>query len=112
MEWRGILIGVVSFLVIGLFHPIVIKCEYYFTEKCWPVFLVGGIIACGVSLFIENIVASAIVAIFGFSMLWSIIELKEQTQRVERGWFPANPRRAQKKQAHSEDTAVPEEETV
>ena len=105
MEWSGVLIGAVSFLVIGLFHPIVIKCEYYFTEKCWPVFLVGGVLTCAAALFMESIVASAITAIFGFSMLWSIIELKEQTQRVARGWFPANPNR---KKAQEGSTAAGE----
>lgn len=111
MEWYGVLIGAVSFLVIGLFHPIVIKCEYYFTDKCWPVFLVGGLAACGVALTIENIVVSAIVAIFGFSMLWSIIELKEQTERVARGWFPANPNRV-KKQEQAKTVVSGEEKAI
>ena len=29
LYFKGLLIGVFSFLVIGLFHPIVIKTEYY-----------------------------------------------------------------------------------
>ena len=29
----------------------------------------------------------------GFSSLWSIIELFKQKKRVERGWFPRNPKR-------------------
>ena len=28
MNFNGILVGVVTFLLIGLFHPIVIKAEY------------------------------------------------------------------------------------
>ena len=31
LNGSGILIGLASFLLIGLFHPIVIKCEYYFS---------------------------------------------------------------------------------
>ena len=31
--------------------------------------------------------------VIGFSCFWSIVELKQQTKRVERGWFPKNPRR-------------------
>ena len=32
------------------------------------------------------------VGVFGFSCLWSIIELFKQHERVEKGWFPANPK--------------------
>ena len=31
----GIAIGLSTFLVIGLFHPLVIKGEYYFGTRCW-----------------------------------------------------------------------------
>ena len=47
MNWNGVIIGAVSFLMIGIFHPIVIKCEYYFTAKVWPAFLVVGLLLCG-----------------------------------------------------------------
>ncbi len=39
MNFSGILIGVLTFFLIGLFHPIVIYAEYYFGSRCWPVFL-------------------------------------------------------------------------
>lgn len=39
MNFSGILIGVLIFFLIGLFHPIVIYAEYYFGSRCWPVFL-------------------------------------------------------------------------
>lgn len=91
MYWSGILIGLLTFLIIGLFHPIVIKCEYYFTWRVWPVFLVGGLLCSLASLFVARPVASGALAVLGFAMLWSIHELKEQAQRVARGWFPANP---------------------
>lgn len=93
MNYYGLLVGVISFLTIGVFHPIVIKCQYYFTDKVWPVFLVCGIIACVGSLFIKNDIVSAIVSVVGFSSFWSIHELKQQTKRVEKGWFPDNPNR-------------------
>jgi hypothetical protein len=41
---------------------------------------------------------SAILAILGFTMLWSIGELKHQAKRMEKGWFPKNPYRAKGKQ--------------
>ena len=31
----GIVIGLCTFLVIGLFHPLVIKGEYYFGVRIW-----------------------------------------------------------------------------
>lgn len=93
MNWNGILIAVVTFLVIGIFHPIVIKCEYYFTEKVWPVFLAAGLLCLALSLFLDNILLSSVSGVVGCSCLWSIGELKEQTKRVEKGWFPKNPKR-------------------
>ena len=39
MNFSGILIGVLTFFLIGLFHPIGIYAEYYFGSRCWPVFL-------------------------------------------------------------------------
>ena len=42
MNFSGILIGVLTFFLIGLFHPIVIYAEYYFGSRCWPVFLLVG----------------------------------------------------------------------
>ncbi len=94
MNFSGLIIGITAFLIIGVFHPIVIKCEYYFTFKIWPVFLITGIAAIAVSCFVQQFIVSAILAIFGYSCLWSIIELKEQRGRVKRGWFPQNPAHA------------------
>lgn len=93
MNFNGILVGVVTFLLIGLFHPIVIKAEYYFGKKCWPVFLVAGLVLMAVSLWITDTTASILVSIVGISCLWSIKELFEQERRVQKGWFPANPKR-------------------
>jgi Domain of unknown function (DUF4491) len=93
MNWQGIVIGAAAFFIIGIFHPIVVKGEYYFGKRIWPVFLVIGLIGVSVTLFIENILLAAIVGVFGFSSLWSIHEIIEQEERVRKGWFPANPKR-------------------
>ena len=92
VEYTGILIGLSSFLVIGLFHPIVIKTEYYWTKRCWPLFLLIGVLFLVGSLFLEHFVLSAVAGVIGFSCLWSIRELFEQEERVKKGWFPANPK--------------------
>ena len=93
MNLSGIIIGVSSFIIIGIFHPIVIKCEYYFSAKVWPVFLVLGLIFCGLSLMISNDVISGVAGVLGFCLLWSIHELKKQEERVKKGWFPKKPKR-------------------
>lgn len=91
MNLFGIIIGFMAFLIIGVFHPIVIKTEYYFGKKVWPVFLILGIIFLLISLFIPDKTISAIVGVLGFTSLWSIHELIEQEERVNKGWFPKNP---------------------
>ena len=90
MNWSGIIIGVVSFIIIGAFHSVVIKGEYYFGYKIWPVFLVLGLIAGALSLLTEDYTLSGILACV---LLWCIKELKEQKERVKKGWFPKNPKR-------------------
>lgn len=93
MNFWGLLVGAASFLVIGIFHPIVIKGEYYFSKRIWPIFLVGGIVFGVISLLCENQTVSSIMAVVAFSMFWSIKELFEQEERVKKGWFPKNPNR-------------------
>lgn len=84
----GIIIGIVAFLIIGLFHPLVIKGEYYFGVKCWILFLLSGIGGMVAALLLHNVIASASCGVFAFSSFWAIHELFKQRQRVEKGWFP------------------------
>lgn len=96
MNLQGLIIGFVAFAIIGIFHPIVIKGEYYIGKKIWPAFLIAGILLVVISIFLDNLTLSAIVAITGFSCLWSIHEIIEQEERVKRGWFPKNPNKDSK----------------
>lgn len=93
MNFEGITVGLMTFLIIGIFHPIVIKAEYYFGKRCWWVFLVAGIAFACLSLFIESLVWSTIIGVVAFSSFWSIHEIFEQDKRVKKGWFPANPKK-------------------
>lgn len=93
MNFSGIVLGLVAFLCIGFFHPLVIKGEYYFGTKCWWVFALAGVVMLVGSLLIDNIYFSVILGAISFSCFWSILELFEQKKRVERGWFPKNPKR-------------------
>lgn len=89
----GLIIGAATFLTIGLFHPIVIKAEYYLGVKCWWIFLIVGILGVIGSLLVESSLLSTLLGVFAFSSFWSIKELFEQRERVRKGWFPKNPKR-------------------
>ncbi len=93
MNWLGVAVGALAFLIIGVFHPIVIKGEYYFSKKIWPVFLAAGILFLIWGLKVQGQVLSSTLGILGFTCLWSILELFEQEERVKKGWFPKNPKR-------------------
>ena len=91
MNFTGIIVGLATFLIIGVFHPIVIKAEYYLGTRCWWMFLIAGIIFGAISLIVSNLILSTILGVTAFSAFWSILELKEQKERVRKGWFPAGP---------------------
>ena len=88
MEYHlaGIVIGIATFLIIGIFHPLVTKGEYYFGVRIWWIFLLMGIAA----------VIGSLLAVWGASSFWSIGELFEQRKRVEKGWFPKRPEKKER----------------
>lgn len=96
LNFQGIIIGVATFLIIGLFHPLVIKAEYYIGIKSWWLFLLLGIVSTIASLFVGNLLLSILLGVVAFSSFWSIGEIFEQKKRVEKGWFPANPNKKKK----------------
>ena len=93
-EYRltGLTVGIFTFLIIGLFHPLVIKAEYWFGTRSW-MFLVLGIAAAALSVCVEGLVLSILFGVVAFSSFWSILEVFQQRERVRKGWFPENPRR-------------------
>ncbi|MGL5435436.1 MAG: DUF4491 family protein [Lachnospiraceae bacterium] len=93
MNYLGLIAGIATFLIIGIFHIVVIKAEYYFSKNCWPWFLALGFICCVISLFTKITIISVLFAILGFTLFWSIKELFEQEKRVNKGWHPNNPKR-------------------
>lgn len=92
----GLFIGICTFLIIGLFHPVVVKAEYYWGTKCWWIFLVLGIGGVAASLSVDNVIWSSLLGVFAFSSFWTIKEVFEQEERVQKGWFPKNPKRKYK----------------
>ena len=113
MHYQGILIGAATFLLIGSFHVVVIRCEYYFGKGIWPLFAVVGAGALIGSLFIAHTVLSILIAVFGITCLWTIKELFEQEQRVARAGSPRTPsgkprktRLTERNKTQSKDPAV------
>lgn len=102
-SFLGLTIGICTFLIIGMFHPLTIKCEYYFGTRCWWWFLLLGIIGVGASLLVHHIFWSSLLGVLAFSSFWTIGEIFQQRQRVERGWFPAGP-------GHLKEAASPKSE--
>ena len=93
LHWEGLIIGISTFLIIGLFHPVVVKAEYYWGTRCWWIFLILGIIGIAGSLLISDILISSLLGVFSFSSFWTIKEVFDQRERVLKGWFPMNPKR-------------------
>jgi membrane protein YdbS with pleckstrin-like domain len=92
----GVTIGAATFVIIGLFHPLVIKGHYYFGTRCRWWFLVAGIVCLILAVVVQNVLWSSLLGVVAFSSMWSIKEILEQEQRVKKGWFPENPKRAKK----------------
>lgn len=94
LNFFGILAGAFTFLAIGVSHPLVIKAEYHLGKKGWWLFLVAGLICCTLSLLVSGTLPSVVFGAFAFSFFWGILEMFKQEERVLKGWFPENPRRA------------------
>jgi hypothetical protein len=90
---NGILIGLCTFIIIGIFHPIVIKAEYYFGKHYWWVFLISGLVCLFLAYTLADSFFSPLLGVLGFTLLWSIKELYEQEERVHKGLYPKNPKR-------------------
>ncbi len=97
MMFWGLVVGIVSFLLIGAFHVVVIRGEYRYGKGIWPIFAVLGAASLVASVFVDDVAVSAIVAVFGMTCLWTIKELYDQEERVRKGWFPENPDRGSKR---------------
>ena len=80
-------------MCIGLFHPLVIKAEYYFGRRSWWAFLIIGLLALTSSLLVADTLWSIFLGVVAFSALWGIGEVFHQHERVRKGWFPMNPKR-------------------
>jgi hypothetical protein len=90
---KGVFFGFFMLLVIGIGFLWVIKLEYYVGAWLWKGVLALGVLICVASLFVPDFTASALLGIFGGSVVWGATELPGQEQRVKQGLFPVNPKR-------------------
>jgi len=93
LNFLGLALGFTMLLLTGFGHILIIKGEYYWGTKLWPLFLILGLLSLTISLFVRSDLVSGILGIVGCIFLWSIYELFRQKERVRRGWFPKNPNR-------------------
>lgn len=89
---EGFLVGIAAFVIIGSFHPLVIKLEYYFGKRVWWILLIPGILFLIVSLFLNSIL-SIVFGVIGAGLLWSTLEIFWQHNRVLKGQSKKNPNR-------------------
>ncbi|UCB53531.1 MAG: DUF4491 family protein [Candidatus Zixiibacteriota bacterium] len=88
MNFFGLIIGTFVLLVTGLLHILVVKAEYQWGTRSWPVFLLTGLICIVLSLFANSDLLSGILGITGILLFWSVHEIFKQRERVKKGWFP------------------------
>ena len=51
LNFNGLLIGALTFLIIGASHPAVIKGEYYFGTRIWWAFLLLGLLGIAAAVY-------------------------------------------------------------
>ncbi|MFO8235963.1 MAG: DUF4491 family protein [Bacteroidales bacterium] len=93
---NGFLVGLGSFFLIGIFHPVVKYVEYYFGKKAWPAFFIPGIVLTIASGFFERTMITVFLGVFAFALFWSTLEIFQQHKRVLKGQAKANPNRKYK----------------
>jgi hypothetical protein len=93
INFIGLAAALAAFLGIWLGHVFVRKIEFN-SQSLWPPVLGAallGLICEYLSLQIETQWLSAVLGIFGITLLWDAVEFKRQEKRVIKGHAPANP---------------------
>lgn len=93
MNFFGIVLGLATLFIIGLGFFWVIRGEYHFGYLWWPYVMGIGVALIGLSVFIAMDWLSALIGVFGASLIWGSTELRDQAVRAELGWYHFNPRK-------------------
>ena len=92
LHFEGLIIAISSFFIIGIFHPIVIKAEYYFGTRIWPVFAIFGTVILGIDLLIQNAILQAIFGVLGCTFFGVFTSHFIRKSASSEGGFPNAPR--------------------
>lgn len=76
MEYQGLIIGFLAFLMVIVCRHMIRKYGYILSGRIWIAVLVIGVIAIINSFFIKKLMFSVAVAILGGACLWAIYENK------------------------------------
>jgi len=87
MYFDGIIIGLIAFIMIGLFHPLVIYGEYHFGVKICTLFFCFGIISCIILIIIENKIISATIAIIDFIVFGVYMNCSNRKKELKMAGF-------------------------
>ncbi len=90
MNFFGVVLGIATLFTIGLGFFWVIRGEYYFGYLWWPYVMGLGFAVIGLSVFIATDWLSALIGVFGTSLIWGSTELRDQAVRAELGWYRFN----------------------
>ena len=82
MQFAGIIVGVYTFVMIGVLHVGVVRIERTIGSHIWPGFVVLGLLFGAASLRVTDVLTSALLGVSGFLFAWSGPELKKQRERV------------------------------
>lgn len=83
MQTAGIVIGVVSLVLIGFGHWWVKQLLRRFGVYSWLAIAVVGLILVNASLFISDVLISAMLGVAGFTTLWGAYEIIQHRREFE-----------------------------
>lgn len=93
LNWIGLIAATATFLGVWIGHVSVRKIEYI-SPSIWvpsgAALFTGLLLEIGATLS-ENPYISAVLGIFGITVLWDALEFWRQHHRVRKGHAPANP---------------------
>lgn len=92
LYYTGFVIGVASFVITGICHPLVVKMEYRYGKQSWWWLIVPGVVLLIWSLFVTTLL-SIVLGVCAFSLFWSSVEIIKQHHRVVLGRAKKNPNR-------------------
>ncbi len=82
MQYAGLILGVYTFIMIGILHVGVVRIERVIGSHVWPGFVILGLVLGAWSLITNDVLISALLGVSGFLLAWSGPELKKQKERV------------------------------